>query len=211
MEAGSEMNSPARIDGICGAILAGGESRRFGQNKALALLGGRPVIRHVLDPLQNLFKDVMIITHQPALFQRFEVDVAADVLRGPGALAGLLTALVHANHEYCFVVACDMPFLNAAVIHRMLSSGRRKDVLIPVRRGEHQPLHALYSRRCIPFIQRGILRGHYRIVDFFPEVAVEEIEEGEWKDLDPESRSFFNVNQADDFAEAQKWLKEERP
>jgi molybdopterin-guanine dinucleotide biosynthesis protein A len=211
METGWKMNPPARIDGICGAILAGGESRRFGQNKALALLGGKPVIRHVLDPLQNLFNDVMIITHQPALFERFDVDVAADVLRGPGALGGLLTALVHANCEYCFVVACDMPFLNVAVIHHMLVPGPRRDVLVPVRRGEPQPLHALYSRRCIPFIHREIFRGHYRIIDFFAEVAVEEIEEDEWMDLDPESRSFFNVNQPDDFAEAQKWLKEKMP
>ena len=93
----AEETGPAGIDGVCAAVLAGGESRRFGSSKAHALLGGNPLVRHVLEPLQRLFDDVTIVTQDPASYASFDVDVVADILPGAGALGGVLTALVHAK------------------------------------------------------------------------------------------------------------------
>jgi len=199
---------PDRIEGVSAAVLAGGESRRFGRSKAHALLGGRPLIDHVLRPLQRLFTDVSIIAHRPEAFERFDVDVAADLVRGPGALGGLLTALVHARKERCFVVACDMPFLREEVIRRMAQQARWPDVLLPVWRGERQPLHAFYARRCIPFIRRAIGRGDFRIIDFYDEITVREVEEEIWLPTDPAGTSFFNVNTPEDFETAAGWFQE---
>lgn len=188
-------------------VLAGGESRRFGSSKAHALLRGRPLIRYVLEPLQRLFGDVTIVTRCPEAYACYDVDVVSDILPSAGALGGLLTGLVHARHDRCFVAACDMPFLNEALIRRIIVAGRGRDVVVPVRQGERQPLHARYARRCIPHIYRSIRGGRYRIVDFFPYVDVEEATEAAWQDLDPDGASFFNVNYAEDLDRAAGWLE----
>jgi molybdopterin-guanine dinucleotide biosynthesis protein A len=177
-----------------GAVLAGGESRRFGKDKAHALLGGKPLVSHVFETLKNVFEDVLIVTNQPVHYEPFDVTVVSDIVQGAGSLGGLLTALVHAEAERCFVVACDMPFLNVAVIRRLLEKCRDHDVVVPVLRGELQPLHAIYSKRCIGHIQERIGSGEFRIFDFYSKVSTLRLEERVWEEVDPENRSFANIN-----------------
>ncbi len=181
-----------------GAVLAGGKARRFGRDKAHALLAGKPLIAHVVEALQILFEDVLIVTNQPVSFERFGVTVVSDIVRGAGSLGGLLTALVHADGERCFVAACDMPFLNVDVIRKMLGTNEGLDVVVPAVKGEMQPLHAIYSRRCIRPIRERIAAGDLRIFDFYPEVLTLRFEEHRWEAVDPENRSFFNINTEED-------------
>ena len=75
-----------------GAVLAGGESRRFGQDKAHAILAGKPLVTHVVETLQALFEDVLIVTNEPVSYEHFDVTVVSDIVRGAGSLGGLLTA-----------------------------------------------------------------------------------------------------------------------
>jgi molybdopterin-guanine dinucleotide biosynthesis protein A len=177
-----------------GAVLAGGESRRFGQDKAHALLGGKPLVSHVFDALQAFLEDVLIVTNQPVRYETFDVAVVSDIVQGAGSLGGLLTALVHAKAERCIVVACDMPFLNVAVIRKLFEECRDHDVVVPVLRGELQPLHAIYSKRCIGPIREQIENGNFRIFDFYPKVSTLRLEESVWEEVDPENRSFSNIN-----------------
>lgn len=195
-----------------GAVLAGGESRRFGQDKAHAMLGGKPLVSHVVEAIQPLFEDLLIVANQPVLYHPFDVTVVSDIVRGAGSLGGLWTALVHAKAERCFVVACDMPFVNAAVIRRMLGACEGYDVVVPVLKGELEPLHAVYSKRCIAHIEERIERGDFRIFDFYPKVPTLRLEEGVWEDLDPENRSFSNINTRDELVRAEQWIQGvERP
>jgi len=196
----------SRIEGASAVVLAGGQSRRFGRSKAHALLGGTPLIGHVLEPLRRLFDDVTVVANEPAGYACFDVDVVADILQGAGALGGLLTGLVHSRYDHCFVVACDMPFLNPALIRRILGASRGRDVVVPVRERRPQPLHARYCRRCIPHIYRSIQKERFRIVDFYPDVVVEEVTEGAWRAVDPDATSFMNVNSPEDFERAAIWL-----
>jgi molybdopterin-guanine dinucleotide biosynthesis protein A len=192
-----------RKEGVAcsGAVLAGGESRRFGRDKARALLAGKPLVSHVVDTLQALFEDVLIVTNEPVSYEHFDVTVVSDIVKGAGSLGGLLTALVHAKAERCFVVACDMPFLNPAMIRRMLGRCEGFDVVVPSVKGDLQPLHAIYSRRCIGPIQDMIRERKLRIFDFYPEVLTLHLE------VDPENRSFSNINTIDDLARAQRWIE----
>lgn len=197
--------------GFSGAILAGGGSRRFGRNKAFALLEGKPLIAHVLDVLRGLFEDIMIVANQPGLYERFDVTVVSDIFKGTGALAGLLTALVHGQNSRCFVVACDMPFLNPSVVRGILRQSEEHDVVLPMVENEPQPLHAVYSKKCIPFIRKGIMRQDLRILDFYPGVSVLRLEEATWRDVDPDRLSFLNINTLDEFHTAEGLGKKKRP
>ena len=190
-----------------GAVLAGGESRRFGRDKAHATLAGKPLVAHVVDTLENLFEDVLIVTNEPVAYEHFDVTVVSDIVRGAGSLGGLLTALVHARAERCFVVACDMPFLNSVLIRRMLSRCEGFDVVVPSVQGDLQPLHAIYSRRCIGPIQERIAQGDLRIFDFYPDVLTLRLEESICRQVDPENRSFANINTQEELTRASQWLE----
>ncbi len=193
--------------GCSGAVLAGGESRRFGRDKARAILAGKPLVAHVVETLQILFEDVLIVTNQPVSYEHLDVTVVSDIVSGAGALGGLLTALLHADAERCFVAACDMPFLNVDVIRKMLGTNEGLDVVVPTAGGELQPLHAIYSRRCIRHIREKIAAGEFRIFDFYPEVLTFRFEEGMWKDADPENLSFVNINTQEDLERAHQCFK----
>ena len=190
-----------------GAVLAGGESRRFGRDKALAVLAGKPLVEHVLETLEALFEDVLIVTNEPSAYERFDVTVVSDIVRGAGSLGGLLTALVHARAERCFVVACDMPFLNPALIRRMIGRCEGFDVVVPSVQGDLQPLHAIYSKRCIGPILERIAQGELRIFDFYPNVLTLRLEERVCKEVDPENRSFANINTEEELTRAKQWLE----
>ena len=200
--------SDAKEEIACsGAVLAGGESRRFGQDKAHAILAGKPLVSHVIETLQVLFEDVLIVTNEPVAYEHLDVTVVSDIVKGAGSLGGLLTALVHAKEERCFVVACDMPFLNPALIRRMLGRCKGLDVVVPSIQGDLQPLHAIYSRRCLGHIEERIAEGDFRIFDFYPEVLTLQFEERLCRVMDPEGRSFANINTREELARAQRWTE----
>jgi len=84
--------------------------------------------------------------------------------------------------------------LNIEVIRRLLAQCKGHDVVVPVLRGELQPLHAIYSKRCMGYVQERIAKGDLRIYDFFPKVSTLRLEESVWEEVDPENRSFSNIN-----------------
>ena len=86
------------------AILAGGRSSRFGSDKALALLDGRPLIEQILAQLDNAFAEVLISCDDTAKFSGLGVPVVADPVPGCGPLMGIASALGRARHERVFVV-----------------------------------------------------------------------------------------------------------
>jgi len=191
-----------RTEGFSAAVLAGGQRRRFGRNKALALLEGKPLVQHVTDRLEPLFGRVSVIAQDPARFAWLGLETVADLLQGAGALGGVLTALVHAPDEHCFVVACDTPFIHSPLIRSILQTRCGCDVVVPLWNGVPQPLHARYARRCIPAICRSIRQARRRIIDFYPEVVVEQIPEAVWRRWDPQGLSFFHANRPEDMARA---------
>ena len=200
--------SNAKEKGSCsGAVLAGGQSRRFGEDKAHAILAGKPLVSHVVETLQALFEDVLIVANEPVAYEHFDVTVVSDIVRGAGSLGGLLTALVHAKADRCFVVACDMPFLNPNLIRRMLGRCKGMDVVVPSVEGDLQPLHAIYSKRCIGHIQERIGEGEFRIFDFYPEVLTLHLDERFCREVDPENRSFANINTPEELTRAQRWIE----
>lgn len=173
-------------------------------------MGGKPLALRVFETLRTLFEDVLIVTHEPVAFESFHGTVVSDIVKGAGSLGGLLTALVHARAERCFVVGCDMPFLNAAVIRRMLLTSVDRDVVVPVLGGTPQPLHAVYSKRCIPHIQDRIAVGAFRIFDFYPKVSTLRLEATFWEAIDPQNRSFSNINTREALLRAERSLAEAR-
>ena len=196
---------------LSAAVLAGGQSTRMGQDKALLPLanGGPTMLALVVDSLAGIADDVFIVANDRRKYQALGVRVVPDLHPGNGALGGIQAAVEHANHERCLVVACDMPFLNPALLRRMADEPRDYDVLVPLIPGESrqggdglvfQTLHAIYSKQCLEPIERRIAQGKRQIVGFFEDVRVRTLDIGEISRWDPSLQSFFNANNPDALA-----------
>lgn len=185
---------------LTGIILAGGQSKRMrGENKAFLQLGESSIIETIVALLSAIFPEVMIVTRSPLDYQGLGCRVVSDVEGASGALTGLFSGLNEASTRYGFFVACDMPFLHPELIRYMVSlleegQGQGCDVLVPKMEEGYQPLHAIYSKSCLPAIVRQLREGNQRIFDFFPYVRLREISREELTRFDPDLLSFFNIN-----------------
>jgi molybdopterin-guanine dinucleotide biosynthesis protein A len=191
------------------AIQAGGQSRRMGRDKGLVRLGGRPLVAHLLERLSGLADDVVVTTNHPEAYAFLGVRLASDPVPGAGALAGLATALEAAAGDRTLVVACDMPFVRLPLASHLLALAADHDAVVPRLAGEFEPLLAVYGRACLPAVQASLAAGQRRVISFFSKVRLRPVEDDELRLLDPDGRSFFNVNTPEDLLEAERMLAHE--
>jgi len=189
-------------------ILAGGLSRRMnGTRKAFLRLGGETFLERVMGVLRPLVESFLIVTNEPERYAGLGARVLRDEQEGVGPLMGIYSGLKASGSETNFVTAVDTPLLAADLVRRLGQDGNGCDVLVPRWKGELEPLCAVYSRRCLPAIQSvleleraGTADGpRGRIIAFFPLVRVCVVEQPVVMALDPDGRSFFNVNTAEDY------------
>ena len=193
------MNARKQVSGI---VLAGGMSRRLGRNKAVEPLGGAPLIERVILRLSQIASETVVVVADGRgaldLPLPESARVAADIYPDCGSLGGIFTGLTAAKAEWGVVVACDMPFLNARLFQRMLGERDGYDAVVPVVDGRPEPTHAVYSKECLPYIERRLRDRDLKIARFFDEVRVNYYPQSEVQRDDPELRSFFNVNTQED-------------
>ncbi len=188
-----------RIPEITGVILAGGGSWRMQSDKSLLPLLGARFIDHVYRVMAALFDEVLIVTNSPDGYADIACRKVPDIHVNRGVLAGIHAGLCHARHDKVFVVACDMPFINPQVVRAVCGGTEQADVVIPAHAKGLEPLHALYGKHCIGAIVCQLDAGQQRIASFFPEVHVREIGDEHWQDVDPEGRSFRNINTPEEY------------
>jgi molybdopterin-guanine dinucleotide biosynthesis protein A len=190
---------------IGGAILAGGESSRMGENKAFVTVGGVPIIERVIACLQAVVNDLTIITNTPADYVHLGLPLQTDILPGKATLGGLYTAIERASAPYTFVVSCDQPFLNPVLLRYLAGLRSGFDVVVPLNReGYPQSMHALYSKACAGPIRQRLEADRLKVIGFFPDVRVREVGADEIDLIDPERWSFTNVNTPEDLAIARQ-------
>jgi len=191
------------IKEITGIILAGGQNRRFGSDKAFIRLGGRYLIERILDTLKGVFDEVIIVTNSLQNYQQLGCKLVQDIFPGKGCLGGLYTGMKHSSSGSIFAVACDMPFLNGEFVEYLCRQARGYDVVIP-RTAALQPMHAVYSSGCLPHMEELMEQGNLKILDFFHQVRVKEIGPEEVSRFDSKGLMFYNINTPEDFEEAQR-------
>ncbi len=193
------------------AILAGGASRRMGANKSLVELEGKPLIQHVLDRVQRLNVPILLVTNQFDLYRRFQVSMVADVLPGKGSLGGIYSALTHSSSPFTLCVACDMPFLNVDLLTYLLSLRTGFDAVVPMIESQPQGLHAVYHRRCTQPIRNLLDRNELRISGIFDHLRVRLVSEAAIRLIDPDLRSFTNLNTPEELARVRREIDEAVP
>jgi len=192
---------------MTGIILAGGESRRMGKDKALLEIDGRRIIEMVAERLRSIFDDVMVVSSHSPVYQFLGLKVVRDVVCEKGPLGGIYTGLLVSESEYNFICACDMPFLNLELLRFMLSQvNDDTEVIVPIVKGLVEPLHSIYSKRCLGAIRAHLEDDELRVRDFLSEVKCNYLSEDLIRRYDPDLLSFFNLNTPEDLEVAKRYL-----
>ncbi|RJQ32611.1 MAG: molybdenum cofactor guanylyltransferase [Actinobacteria bacterium] len=196
---------------MTGIILAGGQSSRL-KNKCLLKLDDKTLIEIAANSLSSLCSEVLIVTKKPNDFDAIPgVRLVKEEEQKQGPLLGLSNGLANASNDYSFVVACDMPFLNADVLQLIAKESYGYDVCVPQVCGRLQPLHAVYHRNCLAMTNKAIKRGEYKVTSFYSEAKVNYVNEDKVNQLDPGLLSFFNINTVKDFLKAKTlWAKKQK-
>jgi len=177
------------------AVLAGGQSKRMGQEKAFLEVGGQRVIERVLATVGPLSDDCFISTNSPAKYEEFGLRLVSDIYPGKAALGGIYSVIQAARYPTVLVVACDMPFLQADLLEYLMNLAPTADVVVPVvNPSQPETLHAVYAKRCLPAIESRLVANRLRIIGFFDEVSVRYVERKKIAEFDPEFHSFVNMN-----------------
>jgi len=191
---------------LSAVILAGGDSKRMGTNKALLQLEGKNLIDHVFFKLYDLFSEIVIVTDRPNEFAYLPAKLTGDIFvqEDKNALRGIHAGLTVSANPSCFVVGCDMPFLSLSLVEHMSRFALDFDAVVPRLDDYHQPLFAFYNKSALNLITTRLENKRFKIVDLYSELKTKEIEEEIIRALDPYLLSFSNINTKEDFITAQK-------
>ena len=179
---------------MTGIILSGGKNTRMGTNKAFLEIEGERLIDRTTRIFNDIFQEVILSTNSPLDYLDHDGIIVTDIIQNKGSLGGIYTGLFFSSHEHAFVSACDMPFLNKNFIAYMIERAQGYDIVVPKSPDGLQPLHAIYSRRCLPAIKKLIDSGNLKITGFYRGLKILEIREDIIKTYDPEGKMFMNVN-----------------
>ncbi len=196
-------------------VLAGGKGLRLGRDKTSEAVGGLDLLHRAVSDVALLDSEIIMVTATEHTFPKFsdcpKFRAVADVYPGKGPLGGIYTGLIASNTLYNLVVACDMPFLNQDLLRYMLQLTAGFDVVVPRIGSMVEPLHAIYSKRCLPAMQRMLEENNLSVAQLLSMVKTRYVEADEIDRFDPLHLSFFNINTEADLKKAQGLLKERQP
>ncbi|MGQ0810497.1 MAG: molybdenum cofactor guanylyltransferase [Nitrospiraceae bacterium] len=198
-------------ESITGLLLAGGKSRRMGKDKRFLELGGWTLFERSRRVLEKLFSEIIVVVAETNSELPYgNHRVVSDLIPDCGSLGGLYTGLFHATSPRVFAVACDMPFLNEAVIRYMATINPSADIVMAELTDGLQPMHAVYSKRCLSFLETMASSRDLKIQRLvtISELSVHLVQEGELIRIDPQLWSFHNINHPADLERAQQLLHE---
>lgn len=199
------------------AVLAGGESRRMGRDKALLPFQGRPMIQQICEIAGKVFSSLVVITGRPENYGFLDLPVLPDLYPGCGALGGIHAALVHGQGQPVFILACDYPLVTPALLHHVATFSdaqvmekRNPWASIPGQDGHLHPLCGLYSADCLEAAERRLRAGRWKVLDFLTEIETVEVP------VTPNlpffhSHLLLNVNRTEEYEVACRTLVERVP
>jgi len=193
---------------ILGVILAGGKSKRFGQEKSQVKLGDKTLLEHCLSKLKSKFDKILIVTNTNTIKDYITINDCIEGQLGP--LVGVLSAMKWIkknNFSYNWIATfpCDTPFFNTSIIEEFFKASKLNDNLLYFVKSKEKRhnIFGLWSLKLIKTLEKDIIENNYRKVEKWAnKIGVKTINVS-YDDIDP----FFNINTKEDLIEAEKILK----
>jgi molybdenum cofactor guanylyltransferase len=176
-------------------ILAGGDSVRMGRDKSMLLFEGQPIIKHIMNQLRPHFNQILISSNDTSKYSFLGVEVIPDKVIGHGPLGGIASALKASANDLNFVIACDIPQVDTALMKTLLREGRDFDAVVPgISPSRYEPLFAVYNKDALSALEAALLSGDNRIIDALSPCKVKYI------DL-TDTQQLKNLNTMEDYLE----------
>ena len=198
---------------ILAVVLAGGQSKRFGEDKNQAKLGNLTLLEHVLAKVTKKFEKILIVSNQNLNIKKLNsITIVPDCIQGNlGPLVGVLTAMKWIkknNEQYKWIATfpCDTPFFDTSIIEEYKSKiNLNESLLYFVKSNEKRHnIFGLWSVKLKDTLENDLINNNFRKVEKWADkIGVETINIKSDK-FDP----FFNINTKTDLEEAEKILKE---
>jgi molybdopterin-guanine dinucleotide biosynthesis protein A len=190
------------MNDIAGAVLAGGQSRRFGSPKAFAKQNGKYFFAIAVAALRPVAKEIYIVSH-PALWKEFcqktnEMVILDDEkYRGQGPLAGIYTVMKRCSSEWVFVLPCDMPYMRPEVAEKLATyADPAFDAVVCTHADRIEPLVAIYHCRVLATIAALLDEGERRMQAFLARCRVRYVN---GQDIGGDEMIFRNVNTPEEY------------
>lgn len=177
-------------------ILAGGESKRMGRDKASLPFRGQSLLQCVIERIHPLFVETQVSVRQP----RADVSLPqiVDVQPEGGPLVGLISALERITTPWAFVVACDMPFVTAEVVQHLANYREGHEAVVPKIEDQVQPLAAFYAQRSLPQLHAILARGEKSLTRALNQLDVHYVSGAALNEFDHHLNSFFDLDTPQD-------------
>ena len=193
---------------ILGVVLAGGKSKRFGEDKSTIKLNDKTLIEHTLDKIKSKLNKIIIVSNDKVLKNYITINDCIDGQLGP--LVGVLSAMKWIkdnNYSYNWIITfpCDTPFFNISIIDKFVEVSKLNDSLLYFVKSEEKRhnIFGLWSLKLIETLETDIVKNNHRKVEKWADKIGVKTINIPYKEVDP----FFNINTKDDFKEAKKILK----
>jgi molybdenum cofactor guanylyltransferase len=209
------MNETVDFDAhVCGYVLAGGGSTRFGRDKALVEFGGTPLLLQIVKLAQACVSPVTVI----ASAERYrhlgvDLEIVEDRWPGEGPLGGIITALQHSAAiappcRWSLILSCDMPFLSREwlqyLVSRALAARSDTQIILPYTAHGPEPLCACYRTDAVAALRNVFDSGVRKVTAALKQLPTEVLDESAWKRFDSAGQLFSNMNTPADCLEAQR-------
>jgi molybdenum cofactor guanylyltransferase len=202
---------------VCGYVLAGGGSTRFGRDKATVQIDHNPMLLRTKELLESVLQSAATVIASPEKYVSMGIAGVADRWPGEGPLGGIITALLtsaatNGAPDWNLIVGCDMPFLSPEwltyLVERVAAS--HAEVVVPQSTGGLEPLCACWRTDAAPKLERAFASGVRKITEAIKRLKIKVIDETDCRRFDAAGRLFWNMNTLADYDEARRILQMER-
>ena len=185
-------------------VLAGGESKRMGADKASVLLDGKSLLNHVLEAVRPLFEKTVVSVHT----RRDDLDdtQVVDTSKARGPMMGVCQALEVVETDWVFVVGCDMPFVSPDLIRLLAAKRSGHDAVVVMHKKMPQPLFAFYARSCLPVMQTNIQQDKRSLRHMLAQVDTHYVSEEDARTADAELKSLCSLDTEEDVKNRERLL-----
>ena len=190
---------------ITGVVLAGGQSRRMGFNKAEAQMHGESMLIRMIDKLQEITSSILI-SSGTASYPNIPLPQILDEYPQCGPLGGIYSVLKASNTSLNLVVSCDMPLVSIALLEHIVANAKESKAFITLpidHDGQLQMMCAVYHKDVLPILQQQLDANQFKMKSLLDLVTTKFVEISRDHPLYQE-HAFMNVNNPTNLEEARK-------
>ncbi|MFK8044480.1 MAG: molybdenum cofactor guanylyltransferase [Crocinitomicaceae bacterium] len=148
-------------------ILAGGHSRRMGEDKGLIEVKGKAIIQYLIETCQIISKNMIIISNSEH-YNVFGYPVYSDIIKNIGPIGGLYTGLHNSVNDWNIVLSCDVPLVSAQLLRKLAESrNEEKFAGVAAHQERIHPTIGLYHKNFIPTIKNVIKQKQYKMSNLY--------------------------------------------